>query len=201
MGKSVRAVLFCVSCVIAPGSVAHAQDTEALSERDVDCFVAGCDEDAARCEDAAACPPADNGMPSMTTPRPFALPVGGDKGGTSTKAARPPARRSLDMRIQFELGSYELTPRARANADLIARALSADRANRVFTIAGHTDAIGNAAYNRQLSRDRAQAVTDYLIGKGVPPGKVRTVGYGFSRPLGNRAATDPANRRVEIVRQ
>lgn len=206
MGKRVRIMLFLASGVLASGSAAKAQDVEALSQQDADCFFAGCDDDDAPCAGSRTCSPADNGMPSMGEGRPVELMnnSGSDAARASKKvtpsARRPGARRSLDMRIGFELGSSELTPRGRANADIIARAMSADGASRLYTIEGHTDAIGNAAYNRRLSRDRAQAVADYLIGKGVSPERLRAVGFGFSRPLGDHAATDPANRRVEIVR-
>jgi outer membrane protein OmpA-like peptidoglycan-associated protein len=66
---------------------------------------------------------------------------------------------------------------------------------------GHTDSTGEASDNQKLSEDRARAVYDYLIGRGVQSGKIKT-------PTG-KAATEPRveektkedrskNRRVEI---
>jgi len=112
----------------------------------------------------------------------------------------PASRQSLDMHLDFELGSAQLTPKAMAQADIFARALKDAPSGRQFVIEGHTDSIGSAAYNMQLSRDRANSVVSYLEGKGVPSSKLRAVGYGFEHPLSGTTAADPSNRRVEIVK-
>jgi len=69
-----------------------------------------------------------------------------------------------------------------------------------ISIAGHTDAEGEPERNQGLSERRAQAVADYLIGKGVDPSRLKTEGFGESRPL---APNDTAegmrqNRRIEF---
>jgi len=116
------------------------------------------------------------------------------------KVALPASRRSLDMRLSFELGSSQLTPDARQQADIFARSLKDAPIGREFVIEGHTDNIGTAASNRQLSRERAQAVVNYLVAQGVPASRLRAVGYGFDHPRDGTTASDPSNRRVEIVR-
>ena len=65
---------------------------------------------------------------------------------------------------------------------------------------GHTDAIGSASYNMNLSRRRAQAVVDYLVSKGADSSKLKVVPYGESEPIAsNRTQEGRAmNRRVEI---
>lgn len=127
--------------------------------------------------------------------------VGAGKVGTGSvgKMAMPTSRRSLDMRLSFELGSARLTPEAKAQADVFARSLK-DAGARQFVIEGHTDSIGSAASNRQLSRERAQSVVNYLVSQGVPASQLRAVGYGFDHPRDGLTAADPSNRRVEIVR-
>lgn len=115
-------------------------------------------------------------------------------------AAMPGTRKSLDMRLSFELGSATLTADARQQADIFARQLKDASGSRQFVIEGHTDNIGSPAYNRQLSRERAQAVVNYLVGQGVSSSKLRAVGYGFDHPRDGTSASDPSNRRVEIVR-
>jgi outer membrane protein OmpA-like peptidoglycan-associated protein len=122
------------------------------------------------------------------------------KVGTAARMAMPGSRKSLDMRLSFELGSATLTADARQQADIFARQLKEGAGSRAFVIEGHTDNIGNSAYNRQLSRDRAQAVVNYLVAAGVPSTKLRAVGYGFDHPRDGTVASDPSNRRVEIVR-
>lgn len=191
MGNLMRAAFMTAACAFAP--VALAQDTDALSETQVRCFVTACDEAEASPVDAS------DAMPETGPRRNFHL-TPGVKARQPASVARRPVRKSLDMRIQFELGSTELTAQARRSAQIFARALSSDVGSRVFIIEGHTDAIGGQAYNQKLSQDRAQAVADYLVGNGVAPGKIRAIGLGFSRPLDKRSATDPENRRVEIVR-
>ncbi|MEE4452454.1 OmpA family protein [Novosphingobium resinovorum] len=133
----------------------------------------------------------------------YAASTGGKVAGKVAGASRlamPATRKSLDMRLSFETASATLTPAARAQADAFARQIKDAAGTRQFVIEGHTDNVGSAAYNRQLSRERAQSVVSYLVGQGVPAGKLRAVGYGFDHPRDGTTAADASNRRVEIVR-
>ena len=67
--------------------------------------------------------------------------------------------------------------------------------NDRFVVAGHTDAKGNAQYNKQLSRQRAESVRHFLIANGVDTGRLDAVGYGSEQPLTPERPDDPANRR------
>ena len=125
---------------------------------------------------------------------------GRSSGGSVGKMALPSTRKSLDMRLSFELGSAELTPEARTQADIFARQIKDASGARQFVIEGHTDNVGSSAYNLQLSRQRAQSVVKYLVDQGVPQDKLRAVGYGFQHPRDGTTASDASNRRVEIVR-
>lgn len=69
-------------------------------------------------------------------------------------------------------------------------------------ISGHTDNWGHWRYNRELSQRRAEAVKDFLTGKGVDPRRIRAVGYGESRPIASNDDEKDGrelNRRVEFV--
>ena len=72
------------------------------------------------------------------------------------------------------------------------------------TIEGHTDNVGSAAYNLDLSSRRAQAVRETLVTRfGVPAARLKARGYGFTRPIESNA-TDQGrahNRRVEVSRR
>ena len=72
---------------------------------------------------------------------------------------------------------------------------------RVVEVRGHTDSQGSMAYNQELSTQRADEVARFLIDNGIAPGRVRTRGYGESRPLvdDSRPHADDINRRVEFV--
>ena len=68
-------------------------------------------------------------------------------------------------------------------------------------ISGHTDNIGSAAYNKDLSQRRANAVKDYLVQKGIDARRITAVGYGEERPLASNDDEREGrelNRRVEF---
>lgn len=67
-------------------------------------------------------------------------------------------------------------------------------------IIGHTDSRGSEEYNQALSEKRAQAVADYLVGKGVSPERLTVEGMGESQPVADNATAEgrAENRRVEI---
>jgi outer membrane protein OmpA-like peptidoglycan-associated protein len=73
--------------------------------------------------------------------------------------------------------------------------------NAKFAINGHTDNVGNAKANQKLSEERAKAVMDALIEKGVNPANLTSQGFGSSKPVkSNKTAAGRAeNRRTEIV--
>jgi outer membrane protein OmpA-like peptidoglycan-associated protein/tetratricopeptide (TPR) repeat protein len=71
----------------------------------------------------------------------------------------------------------------------------------VVSIEGHTDNIGNAETNKTLSIQRAKAVYDYLITKGIAANRLQYKGWGDTKPIANNTTTDgkAKNRRTEIV--
>ncbi|HJR99419.1 MAG TPA: DUF5723 family protein [Flavobacterium sp.] len=73
--------------------------------------------------------------------------------------------------------------------------------NANFKLEGHTDSTGNVAKNLQLSKDRAAAVKDYLIAKGISADRLSSEGYGVTKPIASNktVAGRAQNRRVEII--
>lgn len=67
-------------------------------------------------------------------------------------------------------------------------------------VGGHTDTKGDAIANQTLSENRAQAVADYLLGKGVEKSQLAIKGYGESKPLDTSESkdADAKNRRIEF---
>ena len=72
--------------------------------------------------------------------------------------------------------------------------------NAKFSIEGHTDSDGSNAFNQKLSEDRANAVRNALIEKGVKADNLTAVGFGESKPIAtNKTAAGKAqNRRTEV---
>jgi outer membrane protein OmpA-like peptidoglycan-associated protein len=70
-----------------------------------------------------------------------------------------------------------------------------------ISIEGHTDNIGDVSLNQELSLQRAKAVEDYLLQKGIDEGRMTTVGYGGSKPIASndREEMRKLNRRVEFT--
>jgi outer membrane protein OmpA-like peptidoglycan-associated protein len=105
-----------------------------------------------------------------------------------------------DLSIGFEFGSDRMTDSGVATAKIFQQSLmSPALSSKRFLIEGHTDSVGDAARNLDLSRRRAQAVADYLIGHGVDSSRLEVKGRGSEEPLPGHRKADPANRRVEAA--
>lgn len=109
-----------------------------------------------------------------------------------------PAPTGLDMLINFDLNSAELTEQARANLNEFAKALKDERLRAAtFVVEGYTDASGEERYNDKLSARRAESVTAFLLANGISRDKVQAVGLGEKNPR-VPDPYDPVNRRVEM---
>ncbi len=86
-----------------------------------------------------------------------------------------------DLNINWDLGSAVLTPQAKAEIDAKLIPVMAEGVS--VEIASHTDSRGSKESNRLLSERRAQAVTNYLISKGINASRITSNGYGESRLL------------------
>lgn len=102
-------------------------------------------------------------------------------------------------KIYFETNSDKLKLISYSNLDDLVQIL-----NRYpgvnLTIEGHTDDVGNDAYNQTLSQKRTESVKSYLESKGISGSRLTAVGYGKTRPIAsNKTAQGRAkNRRVEL---
>lgn len=108
---------------------------------------------------------------------------------------------TLSGSVLFASGKYELLNTATAKLDQVAEALKAQDNDKRMVVEGHTDNRGSDRVNQPLSLNRATAVRDYLVTRGVDSGKITAVGMSSSKPVtDNKTAEDRANnRRVEIV--
>jgi outer membrane protein OmpA-like peptidoglycan-associated protein len=101
--------------------------------------------------------------------------------------------------LKFEFDKADLRQQDR---ELLSRIAGIILTSHDYTISvnGHTDDVGSDAYNKTLSQRRAQAVRDYLVKAGLPPGILTVEGHGKSLPLakGTSDAARAKNRRVEL---
>ena len=114
---------------------------------------------------------------------------------------------TLDSKVLFDFDKYDLKPEGKAAIDSqVVGNLSKMQKLEVVLVTGHTDRIGTLAYNQKLSERRADAVRDYLVGKGVDKAKIETVGLGPKQPVVQcdqknfKALVEclAPNRRVEV---
>ncbi|MEO1050923.1 MAG: OmpA family protein [Bacteroidota bacterium] len=102
--------------------------------------------------------------------------------------------------IFFDSGKSNLRVESLSELGRIQK-LMEDNPKLKIQIHGHTDNVGNATYNKILSKKRAQAVVDYLINHGIKTARVEAKGFGEERPLvSNDDEIDgrEINRRTEI---
>ena len=99
----------------------------------------------------------------------------------------------------FDFDKSAIRPENREILSRIAGVLLASHGYRLY-VYGHTDDVGAADYNRELSDRRARAVRNYLVHAGVPEAVVEAKGFGESSPSarGRSASARQKNRRVEI---
>ncbi|HPC99233.1 MAG TPA: OmpA family protein, partial [Bacteroidales bacterium] len=101
--------------------------------------------------------------------------------------------------IFFELGKAVLTRDSFEELDKLAGIMN-DNPTMKIEISGHTDNTGSAVINARLSTERARAVVDYLVAKGIDKSRMTYMGYGPDQPVADNATAEgrARNRRVEF---
>jgi outer membrane protein OmpA-like peptidoglycan-associated protein/curli biogenesis system outer membrane secretion channel CsgG len=105
--------------------------------------------------------------------------------------------------IKFDTDSDRLKPESAPVIQSIARGLETNPNLRLL-IEGHTDSVGNADHNLDLSRRRAEAVKTVLVTQfKVDPARLEAAGLGASKPIASNDTPQgrSQNRRVELVKQ
>ena len=102
--------------------------------------------------------------------------------------------------IQFETAKWIIKPVSFKILDDVAKVLS-ENTSYLVEIQGHTDNVGKKVANQTLSENRAKAVREYLIKKGIAETRMTSNGYGDTKPVlpNTTAANKAKNRRVEFV--
>jgi outer membrane protein OmpA-like peptidoglycan-associated protein len=108
----------------------------------------------------------------------------------------------IALDILFETGKSNIQKESLPIVDQIFELLNSEP-NLKISVEGHTDNVGDAVSNKKLSNDRAKAVMDALIAKGINKSRLSSIGWGQEKPVSdNRTEEGRAkNRRVEIVKK
>ncbi|MCL1957163.1 MAG: OmpA family protein, partial [Fibromonadales bacterium] len=103
--------------------------------------------------------------------------------------------------VLFEFGKADLKPELKENLAEVASILKNLLTESTVIVEGHTDNVGKADANKKLSDQRASEVVKYLIGRGVDKKRLKSVGYGATKPIADNSteAGKAKNRRVELV--
>jgi OOP family OmpA-OmpF porin len=101
--------------------------------------------------------------------------------------------------INFKTKSAEITKDSHSVLNKAVQVLN-DYPDVKLEISGHTDNVGKAEFNMELSQKRAESVKAYFVGKGINGDRLTAVGYGMDKPItSNKTAADKAkNRRTEF---
>ncbi|MCB2049907.1 MAG: OmpA family protein [Novosphingobium sp.] len=99
--------------------------------------------------------------------------------------------------IRFEESSAAMASASQQLVDEVATALR-PCLGAIIAINGHTDSSGNEPGNLFLSQERADAVKQALIARGIPADGLRARGLGSAQPVAGLDPADPANRRIDF---
>jgi outer membrane protein OmpA-like peptidoglycan-associated protein len=106
----------------------------------------------------------------------------------------------LKQTVFFDFNKATIRPVSFPLLDDVAQALK-DNPTIKVEVQGHTDSVGNDAFNLKLSQKRAESVRNYLIKKGISSDRMDPKGYGENVPIADNRTKDgrDQNRRVEFV--
>lgn len=102
--------------------------------------------------------------------------------------------------VFFDTEQYSINAESEATLDALVDILK-EYPNSNILIEGHTDSTGADAYNLTLSKNRAQAVTNFFVQNGIDPGRLTTKWYGETQPKYDNSTVEgrAKNRRVELA--
>jgi outer membrane protein OmpA-like peptidoglycan-associated protein len=107
----------------------------------------------------------------------------------------------IKKQVHFATGRDVILPDSTQLLDEVAATILEHDRLKAIRIEGHTDSVGDDALNLDLSERRAASVMRALLERGVQPSRLKAVGYGETRPIGdNKTGKGRAqNRRVEFM--
>ncbi len=102
--------------------------------------------------------------------------------------------------VFFDSEKYNINSASKTSLDKLADVFMEYPDTKILVV-GHTDSSGSATYNMTLSKNRANAVTNYLISKGLLAGRFTTEWFGEEQPTNDNSTAEgrAKNRRVNVA--
>ena len=149
---------------------------------------------------AAAPMPAPMAAP-MAAPAPAPVVVVVQQQAPMAAAPAPRKRVTFSAESLFGFDQSAVRPEGMKALDGFAGDLAGTQFDSI-SVEGHTDRLGSTAYNQRLSQQRADAVRQYMIDKGIDGSRLTAVGFGPDKPVADNKTPDgrAKNRRVEFTR-
>ncbi len=150
---------------------------------------------AAAAADKAGCECDKDLLPKETCePKAAAAPAGAAAAPAGVKPSGEKITVAADA--LFDFNKAVLRPEGKAKLDDLVSKAKAIKLEVILAV-GHTDRIGNDAYNQKLSEKRAAAVKEYLVAKGIEANRVYTEGKGEKQPVtGNKCKGDKKTKAL-----
>lgn len=103
--------------------------------------------------------------------------------------------------IKFDVNKATIKPESMGTINYVVKMMQ-DHPELNFSVEGHTDSDGDEESNQKLSEARAKAVLDIMVKAGISEDRLRSKGYGESKPMTDNATSEgkAQNRRVEFVK-
>ena len=107
----------------------------------------------------------------------------------------------ITLYINFETGKADIKPESQSIVDQIGEMLRQNKDLKI-SVEGHTDNVGSEKSNQLLSENRAKAVMNSLIARGIDKTRLSYKGWGSTKPIADNSTEEgkAKNRRVEIVK-
>ncbi len=153
------------------------------------------------CDGAIAAPKAAAPAPAAAAPAPVAAPAPAPVAAPAPApvAAAAASKVTYAADAFFDFDKSVLKPEGKAKLDDLVAKIQGISLEVIIAV-GHTDAVGEDAYNQKLSVARSEAVKAYLVSKGIEENRVYTEGKGEKQPAADNKSKEgrAKNRRVEI---
>lgn len=107
----------------------------------------------------------------------------------------------IALYINFETGKSDIKSESQKTINQVAEMMKANPSLKI-SIEGHTDNVGSASENKTLSENRAKAVINAIVAKGIDKTRMTSKGWGQEKPISDNGTEEgkAINRRVEIVK-